>query len=126
MYVDKETREELTALSKEVFGSTTKWKKILDEGTIELVTRKTTQKVKNAAGIEEDQEITVPVLMNGVRQFTSKYFTLETLKEFMLDLKVKRDEFVKMIEEQQKAQKEAAEKAKLAESINSDAGGSAL
>lgn len=127
MDISREDRERLKSLSKEIFGASGRWTKFLNNGTKELVTRKTVEIVPGENGAPDtEKEVEVPVLMNGVKQYRQKYYTVESLLEFLTSLKIKRDEFMAMMKQQQeeaKAKKEAVEAAK---KVQDELGGSAL
>lgn len=127
MDIPRSTREELGTLSKEIFGSTSRWQKILDKGTLELVTETVTEEVPGENGAEPTKKETqVPVLMNGTKQFTVKRYTLDTLKGYLLELKAKREAFLAMIKKQEEEKKAQEEKAKFEKKIQETFGGSAL
>lgn len=128
MYFDKETREEMAILSKEVFGSAGRWRKLLENGQNELVTKTVTEEVPGENGAEPTfKDVKMPVLeANNAKLFKMKYYTFETLKEYMLELKVKRDEILAMIKKQQEEQKAKKEAELKAEQFKSSLAGSAL
>lgn len=124
----REQRETLKALSKEIFGASGRWTKLLRDGTKELITRKTKEKVPGENGEPDtEKEVTVPVLTpNGVKQFRQKYYTVESLLELLQGVKVKRDEFMAMVKAQKEADAEAKKAAELQKQVQEDLGGSAL
>lgn len=128
MFIDREEREELNKLSKEVFGSASKWQKFLNNGLKELTQRTVVEVVPGENGAPDTtKQVKVPVLTpNGVKQYHIKHFTLETMKEWLLELKTKRDEFMAMIKKQQDEEKAKKEADELAKKINEDIGGSAI
>ncbi len=128
MYLPKEEREELSALSKEVFGTRNQWQKMITKGFSELVTKKTNEVVPGENGTEPTtREVTVPVLTEyGAKQFVTKYYTPETVKEYMLGLKKQRDEIMAMIKQQNDERKAKEEQAKALKDLNAEHGGSAL
>jgi hypothetical protein len=79
----REVRENLNRLSKEVFGSSSKWKKICDQGVAEP--------------FERDREVTVPDGKGGVKTktFTDKklvvkHYTPDEVCKMMLEILVSR------------------------------------
>jgi hypothetical protein len=127
MYLTKTEREELSQLSKEVFGARGRWQKLLNSGGLELVTRKITEEVPSETGESTTKETSVAVLAeNGTKRFTTKYYTVESIKEYMLSLKAQRDELIAMINTQNEELKKKAEQEKLLKDINEQSGGSAL
>jgi hypothetical protein len=63
MYVERELRDQLNALSKEIFGVASRWQKMLE--TTEYVTREVTETVKNEDGTETQKTAKRPVLINA-------------------------------------------------------------
>lgn len=124
MDIPRELRMELNALSKEVFGVSSRWQKLLKKGTMELVTRKTTEvvpaKTADNNGVTEilepetTKEVEVPVLTPyGAKVFVPKNYTLEEIHTLLLGYKKQIDEIkatMKLQEEEKKA-KEALETA---------------
>ncbi len=103
-------RKELDALSKEIFGSSNRWKKLIEKGYSELVTRTVQEVVPGEEGKEATtREVKVPVLTeSGGRQSRVKYHTVESIQAFMLDMKAKLDAFkaeMKKKEDEQKHEK---------------------
>lgn len=125
---NREQRETLKALCKEIFGASGKWTKLLRDGTKELVTTKKMEKVPGENGEPDtEKEVSVPVLTpNGVKQYRQKYYTVESLIELLEGIKIKRAEFMAMIKAQKDAEKKAKEEAALAEKVQEDLGGSAV
>jgi hypothetical protein len=79
----REVRENLNRLSKEVFGSSSKWKKICDQGVAEP--------------FERDREVTVPDGKGGVkikvftdRKLIVKHYTPDEVCKMMLEILVSR------------------------------------
>lgn len=128
MYIESEKLNELKSLSKEVFGSASRYQKILDKGTTELVTTKTTEVVPGVDGAEDTtREIQVPVLAkNGTKQYKQKYYTPDECLALLRTMKVKRDELLAMIKKQQEEQAAKAAEAEQQRKINEDLAGSAL
>jgi len=128
MNVDVKTRKELSALSLEVFGSSSRWQKLITKGYEEVETHMVTETVPGEK--EGDPETTVenrvPVTLgNNSYKQTTKYQTLETVKEYLLEQKARLDEIrakIKQMQEEAAAKKKAQEEALAA---LSDAQGSA-
>lgn len=128
MDITYQERKELDAISKEIFGSSSRWKKFLDKGMPELVTHKVTR-TETVNGTETTKEVEEPLLVPGttkVRQYTQKYFTLETLTAWMKDLKQKRDEFIAKMKKEEEERKAKEEEKKRLEAAQEELGGSAL
>lgn len=125
MYEPRETRELLKALSKEIFSVASKYQKLY--ASQELITRQTTETMPGENGAPDTtKEVEVPVLVNGVKQFRTKYRSTEQVLEVLLGIKVKRDEYMaqmKKQEEEDKAKKAAEE---LTKKVQEDLSGSAI
>lgn len=81
--MDRKTREELNALSKEVFGTSSRWQKIMDHGVLEPY--------------ERDREVMIPQANGRLlkKTFTDKktvvrHYSLEEVKALMNELLLKR------------------------------------
>ena len=129
---DFQTRVRLNALSKEVFGASSRWQKLVNHGYLELVTREVEEIVpadKNGenGGINVVQ---VPVLTaSGAKQSVIKNHTVESVEAYMLDLKSKREVFyarlATMQAEQRAAQEAATASEALSREVHAKAAGSA-
>jgi hypothetical protein len=101
-------RKELNELSKDLFGVSSRWQKMV-KGTQELVTKKVKETVPGENGAPDtEREFEVPHLLDGAKQYRTKSMTFEQVKEFMLTLKKGRDEQMAKM----KAAREAQELAK--------------
>lgn len=114
MNVDVKTRKELNELSKEVFGSSSRWQKIITKGYAEVSFEEVTETVPAAkeGDAETTQTAQKPVMVgtNAYKQLV-KYQTLETVREYMLERKKQLDEIRTKIAQMQaeaKAKQEAA------------------
>lgn len=103
MFLPRAQREELNALSKEVFGVSSKWQKFLDKGTTELKTRKTIEIVPGVDGAPDtEKEVVIPDLApNGTKQFYQKYYTLDQVRQLMVDSKTQMDNYRAAMKKQQ-------------------------
>jgi hypothetical protein len=127
--VDRKTREELSALSKEVFGASSRWQKLINNGTPELVTEEVTELVPGEKEEDEptERKVNVPVKRkDGAHQYQLKRHTVDSVREYMLVLKKKQEEFRAMIEKYQEEARKKQEQEKLEKSLQEEAGGSAL
>lgn len=117
----RETVNELNALSKEVFGSTSKWRKMMEKGVAELV-EEDTKKLVIKDGKEVTETVKTPKLYVGksggeLHQHILKRYTVEEVREFMLMVKDRREQMkqaMKLAEEHRKAEaaaKQVAERA---------------
>lgn len=120
MYLSKEEKEEFKAYSQEFLGSSGRWQKMLNEGIRELRTRKVMEVVPGEnGGPETTKAVEIPVLTaNGAKEYYQRYFTVETLREFFLEIKRKRDEFIANYKKQQE---DAERKRKLEEELTGSA-----
>lgn len=117
MFIDREIREELNALSKEVFGVSGRWKKLLEFGTNELVTKTVTETIPGENGEpDKTEEVKVADTLRGANQYQHKTYTLDEVRELLLNLKKNRDEIRAKMKEMQ-------EKRKLAEEVHKAAQG---
>lgn len=115
--ISKELKEELKALSKELFGSSSKYQKLLDHGTSELVTEEVTEYVPGETDEDEGftRQVKVPVKRNGMNIHTIKRVTPEELKLLLLEMKAQKDAFMeqmKKIQEEARVKKETEEQQK--------------
>lgn len=108
---NREQKEELDNLSLMVFGSRSKWRKMVEKGVAELQMEDTTR--LNHDGTKE--VVKTEKLYEGPNGGTLphsvlKRYTPEEAKAYMLDLKAKRDNFLEMLKKQQEdAQKKKDE-----------------
>ena len=124
----RKEREELNALSKEVFGSSSRWQKLVEKGYAELVTEDKEEAVPPAkeGDAPTTRTIKVPVLTSfGAKQSTTKYHTAESVMALMLDYKQKIDEIRAKIKEHQEAAQKAKEEALKTRQAVEDSAGSA-
>lgn len=134
MYVERELRNQLNALSKEVFGVASKWQKMLE--TTEPVTLEVVETVKNEDGTESQKTTKRPGLYNPnpldtknpnghqIRQAVRR--TPEQILEQLQGFKKQLDDLKAQMKAEQDA-KEAAEKQKqLEQSVREAAHGSAV
>jgi hypothetical protein len=127
--IDRKTREELNALSKEVFRASSRWQKFVDNGVSELLTEEVTELVPGEKEGDEptERKVKIPVKRaDGAHQYFVKRYTVDEVRTLMLDLKKKQDEFreqIRLMQEEQKKQKEQQE---LQDKVNEATAGSAL
>jgi hypothetical protein len=115
MDIARELRMELNQLSKEVFGVSSKWQKILRDGTTQVLTRTVKETVPGKEGEEPTvKEVQVPILTEyGAKQLVTTRYTLEEVHQMLLGYKVQLENFRTIAKQQQeeKAAKEAEHKA---------------
>lgn len=128
MELDKRTRLALDHLSKEVFGASSRWQKLIDKGYTELVTEEVTETVPAEKEGDEPtkRQVQVPVLNKfGAQQFVTKRYTIESVMEFMQKHKKAMDELRAKMAAMQEEQRKKKEEAELAEKVNDVLAGSA-
>lgn len=100
-----EEKTELNDLSREVYGSSSRWQKLINKGYAKLVTEETTEYVPNPEDEEKEgttQKVNVPVLYkNGAKQSVQTYHTVDSVKAEMVDRKAKLEEIRALIKKQQ-------------------------
>jgi hypothetical protein len=115
----RETINELNALSKSVFGSSSKWKKMIDKGVPELVEEEI-KKLIFKDGKEAYEMVKIPTYFTGkfgnveMAHYKLNRYTVESVKDFMLMVLERRAQVqatIKRLEEEQRAKKEALDKA---------------
>lgn len=105
----RKVNEEMNTLSKEVFGTTSKWKKMIDKGVVHSVMEEATR--LNHDGTSEKTKVPkkhVGPNKGELNLFELYHYTLESVREFMLDVKAKRQQLadaIKRINEEEKAAK---------------------
>lgn len=126
--VDRKTRLELDALSKDVFGASSRWQKLINKGYTELVTKEVTETVpaEKEGDAPTTKQVQVPVLTEfGAKQSVVKYHTVESVREFLLKQKATLDQIRDMMKQQHEealAKKATEENAK---KLNEEFSGSA-
>lgn len=128
MQVSREKKEQLNALSKEIFGSSSRWVKLVDKGHTELVT----EEVEEVIPADENGEnggidmVKKPVLTaSGAHQYVTKRYTVEEIEAKMNEIKTQRDVYVARLKTMQEEQRKAQEAAEVAKKVHADASGSA-
>lgn len=124
MNVTRKDREFLNTLSKEVYGVSSRWAKIVRDGVTELVTQELSEIVPGVDGAPDTEKtVKVPVKReDGALQSTIKRFSVEDVKVLMVERKIKLDEFKALVE---KNKKEVAARKALNAKIAREASGSA-
>lgn len=132
MEINRLTRVTLNNLSKEVFGTSSRWEKLVSKGFNELVTEEVTETVpgeKGPDGVVSEpttRQVRVPVLRGGSQQFVRKVHTVESVMELMQEQK-KQLEFIKAkYAEFEAEQNRKREEAALIDKVNKATAGSAV
>jgi len=109
----RQENEEMSALSLEVFGSKSKWRKVLENGETTAVLEDAAVLSKDGKTIEGTKKVqTMHIGPNGgeIPKFTVIRYTVETLKARMEEMKAERDKVMAAIAKFQEEQKAAQEK----------------
>jgi NADPH-dependent 7-cyano-7-deazaguanine reductase QueF-like protein len=125
MDIPYKVRKEMEELSKVVFGSRSKYKKFIDNGIPQMVTKKVMETVPGVDGAPDTtKEVEVDVLdENGVKQIRVKHFTVDQMFAWMIELKTTHEAMVANIQAQQAA---AQAQQQLERQLQSTHSGSAL
>jgi hypothetical protein len=128
-----ELTRELDALSKDVFGSSSRWKKLVERGYVEPLTEERTEYVPGKTkedGTEEEgttRQVQVPVKRHdGASLMVQKRHSVESIHVYMLGRKAKLDEIRAMIKKQQDEARAKQEAAAEADRVIARAAGSAV
>jgi hypothetical protein len=102
MDIKRKEREELNALSQEVFGVATRWQKMF-RGVPELITKTVTETVPGDKGAPETtKEVVVADLdEKGAKRYKTRTYSVEECKKLLLDAKRQRDEYLAKMKAQQ-------------------------
>ena len=113
----RETINELNALSKTVFGSSSKWRKMVEKGVRELV-QEDSKRLTIKDGKEATETVKTTVLYKDhIPLNTLNRYTVESVRKFMLtvlDRRAQMQEAIKRLDEQKKAEDAAKEAARQA------------
>lgn len=104
--IARKEREELNGLSKDVFGTSSRWQKLVNQGYVELLSRE----VQETIPAEKEGEaavvrkVSVPVLsQTGAKQYVTKHHTVESVREFLVAQKAQLDSLRQQFKEQQES-----------------------
>lgn len=124
----REQREQLKALSTEIFGKSSRYQKLYEYD--QVLTRKIKETVPGENGEpDKEEENEVPLMVGpgkGSKQSVRRYRTTEEVLQLMLDFKAKREEFMRQMEEQKAAAKAKKDADDAAKKVQEELGGSAL
>jgi hypothetical protein len=90
MNITYQEKQELNALSKEVFGASSRWQKLVNDGYRKLITKDVSEEVPATKEGEEPTSriVQTPVLRaDGAHQFETVRHTTKSIKEYMLERK---------------------------------------
>lgn len=124
--LSREEREELKALSKEVFGVSSKYQRFLD-GVQQVVTEEIEEEVPGDDGAEPTtRKVTVPKIRDGKKSMVLKKYTVEETKELLLKFKAQRDQLIADHQAKQAEDKAKAEAAALQKKVQDELAGSSI
>jgi hypothetical protein len=135
MQLDNQTREELEALSLEVFNSASRYKTLMTKGEVVPVTITTTEYIPavlnedgTVASPEETKEVQVAEKIGNTNSVKLKVVrhTVESVRALMLERKRQLDGFRAMMAKMEADKKAEADKAKLQQAVQNELGGSAI
>jgi hypothetical protein len=129
MNVTRQVKEELDTLSKDVFGTSSRWQKLIGKGYSELVTEEVEEKVPAEKEGDEPttRKVRVPVKnKHGMHQSAVVRHTVESVREFMLQRKEQLDRIRAAIKAQQEEAQAKKEQEQLAAKVHEELQGSAL
>lgn len=121
MNLTKNQRNLLNQLSKDVFGSSSRWQKFIEKGVKQVVTEEKEETIPAEEGKEATtRKISVPKLNDKGQTVTHIiHHTPESILEIMMEFKKQKDAWVKQMEEIQatnkKLQEERAEENRILE-----------
>lgn len=129
MNISRAEREELNTLSKDVFGTSSRWQKLIKDGHSEVVMEEVEEYVPNAEDENKEgttRKVKIPIKRtDGALQLVNKRYTLESVKEMMLERKKRMEEIRVLIAQQQQEAKDKQEKELLSKKVHEDLSGSA-
>ena len=127
-----EEREELEALSKEVFGSTSRYATILRNGEVKAVTVVVTEYIppdEGTGGEGTTKEVEVVETLDPAKKSSKLELvrhTVESIRALMVDLKTRRDIARAIQAQRQKEAQEAQALAKRKQEVQNQLSGSAM
>jgi hypothetical protein len=128
--VPAEKREELNALSKEVYNASSRWLKLMETGRRELVTTEVEEEVPSEKEGEAPTKrmVKVPAFYGNSQtpQYVIRRLTLDEVETEMRKRKEQLDAFRAAIKAQQDAAKKAKEQEQLEKNVAQHLTGSAV
>lgn len=129
MNLTRQLKEELNGLSKEVFGASSRWQKLVTNGYVKPVTREEEEIVpaEKAGDLPTTRTVQVPVKRaDGAPLSTTEHHTVESIHKYMLDRKAQLELIRAEIKRQQDAARAKREQEKLANTVHQELAGSAV
>lgn len=129
--VSPEKREQLNALSKEVYGASSRWCKLVDKGRLEIQTEEVTEVVPAEKEGEADttRKVKIPLRYNDSPKtviYAKRRLTLDEVEAEMIERKAQIDAFKAAIAKAQEEERKAKEQAQLEKNVAEHLTGSAL
>lgn len=126
--IARKEREELNSLSKSVFGTASRWAKLVNQGYTELVTedKEETVPAEKEGEASTTRVVKVPVLKNGAKQYVVKHHTVESIRTLLLSHKTQLDAIRQMMKEQQENARAKEQEEARAKELQGQISGSAV
>ena len=126
--VNRELKQELNELSKEVFGSSSRWHKLVTQGYAELLTEEVTEFVPGEKEGDEGttRKVSVPKLHKGIKQSVTRFHTVESVHELMKARKAMLDQIRAEMKKAQEEKEAKAKQAELTKNVHEELSGSAV
>lgn len=127
-HLTREQREEFKALSKEVFGSSSRYEKLMIRGYDELITEEISEIVPGEDGKPDTERmVKVPVKRaDGALQYAKKYHTADSVMAYMKQCKITLDLFKAQMAAKEANEKAAKEQEEANKQAHQELGGSAV
>lgn len=125
----REEKNELKTLSKDVYGASSRWQKLVNKGYAKLVTEETTEYVPGKDENEEGttRKVQIPVKRkDGAHQYVHTYHTVDSIKTEMVDRKEKLDQIRAIMKKQREDAMAKQEQEQLAKKVQQELGGTAV
>lgn len=127
-YETREQRDQMKALSLEIFGKTSRYQKLFEYD--EVLTHSVEETVPGENGEPDTvKKVQVPTFAKNttkVKQSRRKYRTVEQVIQVLQEFKAKRDEFIAKMKAEQEAAKVKKDAEDQAKKIQEELAGSAL
>lgn len=91
MDITRQERKELDALSLEVFGVSSKWQRFF-KGIPELITKTVVETIPGEKDAPDTtREVQVPVLIGTAKQYKTRAYSIQEVRDLLLNAKKQRD-----------------------------------
>jgi len=125
----REERAELNALSKDVYGASSRWQKLVNAGYNKLITEEVTEFVpaEKEGSVGTTRKVQVPVKRSdGALQSVLTRHTVDSIRAEMTDRKAKLEEIRAILKKQREDAKAAQELKQLSQKVQQELGGTAV